>query len=174
MAALLVDDDIAPVALGENVTGVFEGGFECGAIVGGGVERGDLLDAVFLRKSGALLILVFVLGQLLPGKVLLPLAVPLRVLAGDEIMPELQLHALACLLVGDVVIGVGYDFHLVHVGALPDDVKVRAVVFAGVEHEGAGLVRQAKLLSKDVGGALPLLGRHIACVMGFGIYLGMI
>ena len=67
MAALLVHDDIAPVALGENVSGVLKGGLERGAVVGGGVQRLDLLDALFFRKAGALLVLVLVLGELLPG-----------------------------------------------------------------------------------------------------------
>jgi hypothetical protein len=54
VAALLIDDDVAPVAFGENVSGVLKGSLEGGSVIGGGVQRLDFLDALFLGKAGTL------------------------------------------------------------------------------------------------------------------------
>ena len=158
---LFIDQhETALVALCQKIPRVLQGVLERQSVIAGLPNFGELLDALLFGHAKARGLLRLVLAHLLAGKFGLLLAVAFRVLAGYEFLPEFQLHALAGAFVGGVIVAVGDKLHVVDVGALPNDMKVGPVVLAGVEDDGARLILKPQLLAENVGGPLPLLGRH--------------
>ncbi len=96
LARLIDNEEAAPVALGEDVSGLFQGSFERLPVIGGGVQGGDLgLPLVDVHAPCALPAAPRPGSSFCAGEFRLLLAVALRVLAGNKLMPEFQLHALA-------------------------------------------------------------------------------
>ena len=144
----------------------FKGSLESLPVVAMRIQGGDRVLERVRIGSGAFGLLPFGVADFFLRKLRLFLAVPLGVLAGNVLVPELGFERHACPLVGDVIEAVGNERHGVDVGALPHDMNVLAAVFL-VHHHGAGLAVEAKLFFEDIDGALPLLGRHrIAGVRG--------
>lgn len=78
--------------------------------------------------------------EILAGEFRLLLAVALGVLAGHKLLPELQLHPVAGLFMGDIVVAVRDQLHLLDVGARPDDMEMLSAVGTAVKNDSPGLV----------------------------------
>ena len=90
------------------------------------------------------------------------LAVPLGVLAGNVLVPELAFERQARPLVSHIVVAVGHHRHRVDIGALPDHMDMlRRPCFSCFVHDRAGLAAEAKLFFETVNGDFPLISAVI-------------
>ncbi len=159
-AALIDDDEVPAVALGELVAVLFKRGLEGLRPVAGAEEARDLLLDILALDARA-----FFLAQLgarwraIGTRNLAVRALTLGVGALDSLMAKAPFEVAGDFLMATVVMAVMGSRHRLDVDARPDHVKMLAP-FLLMQHDDAGMVLKAHLLLQRIDRFTALLRRQ--------------